>query len=163
MCCGVLRNFNKCMSKAASLLWNNFMFYVIRNAEKINVLCLQTTDSYSSAEKLLLLIIYIVIVVQRQQHGARLYFISCYTNTDEKDDCDYFICPICSVASGNNDLSIKSRKRLGLIQTKKPNCTAKIICGKAKGNTTRKECAALASHLFTSNRGIGYSDLQKGH
>lgn len=58
------------MSKTASFLGNNFMFYVIRNAEKINVLCLQTTDSYSSVEQLLLLIIYIVIVVQRHQHGS---------------------------------------------------------------------------------------------
>lgn len=71
------------------------MFYVVRNAGKINVLCLQTTDSYSSVEQLLLLIIYIVIALQRHQHGAWLYLVSCHTNIDEKDDCNYFLCPIC--------------------------------------------------------------------
>lgn len=71
------------------------MFFVISNAEKINVLCLQTTESHSSVKQLLLLIIYIVIALQRHRHGAWLYYLSYYTNIDGKDDCNYSLWPIC--------------------------------------------------------------------
>lgn len=62
------------------------MFCVVSDAEKINVLCLQTMESHSSVKQLLLLIIYIVIALQRHHHGAWLYYVSCYTNIEEKDD-----------------------------------------------------------------------------
>jgi len=46
-------------------------------------------------------------------------------------------------------LFIKAAKGPRLIQTKKPNCTTKIICGNEEGSKTRKECTRLTSHLFT--------------
>lgn len=107
-------------------------------------------QSHSSVKQLLLLIIYTVIALQRHCHGTWLYYVSCYTNIDEKDDC--YSSPYGKYAKLPKITMIclwQAGKGPGLIQTKMPNCTIKIICGKEEGNKTRKECTGLTSHLFT--------------